>query len=91
MVRNAVEVLLGVIENRLADVQSRRGDGDVDAWAASLSLLSQTPDRRRACGVGDNRLGRAALFPNASHRRLGSAAVAVRANDSRAQGGQRLC
>ena len=87
---DAIKVLLGVVENRLADIQSRRGDGDVDAWMPGLDQVSQALDRRRAGGVGDDSLGRPASFTNSRRRSLGAAAVAIRANDSRAQIGQGL-
>ena len=87
---DAVEVLLGVLENRFADIQSRRGDGYVDPREFRFCRRGQRRDVAGQRSIGRYRLGPAAGRSYAGGGRLVAIAIAVGANHPRDESGQRL-
>lgn len=72
---DAVEVLAGVVENRLADVQPRRGHRNIEAWKF---LHHAGRERRDVGGIGcvaGRAVGRSSQRANAGRGRVRALAI----------------
>jgi hypothetical protein len=87
---DAIDILLGIVEDGLADVQPRRRDRDIQAWKRFHRLCRKRCDIGAVCSVATCRYRRSALCTDRSGRGFRALAAAIGTHHAGPEGPQCL-